>query len=654
MVELFVPATIWALVFLRFGLLPTALFHSLFDLMLFSIPLFIVETPQARVQQALVIAAALVPLAIVLVRRLRAGAWNELSPALRNGAWQVVAPAPGETSAAPTRAEIPRWALNFQRALPALGIAGLAGWLVATPFTPEVSGIDIGRAQAEAAADAALAQRGVTVGSPWKRFSVVRVARDDAAKWTTHRFVYSEAGPDAYRAAVGDVLAGPTWEVRYARFEGDIAERAEEWGVTIASDGRVSQVRHALPEQRPGARLSRDEAAAIAREAIKPAFGRDPSTLKDVGVEQLALPARVDWRFTYVDPNANVGPGGEARLFVVVAGDEIAGTGRYVHVPETWLREQTKREARLTVVRFAIGGTVLAAAIASLVFAVVLWARGRSDRRVLIGVAAVTLVVSVIGAANAWPLAAITLSTTEPLGTQVVLAIVGRMAGALGGALLIGLVGGVAAYAAAERPVHRIAGPMPAWAAGIGAALFAAGVAAVLAYFAPRMWPMWPDLALLSLELPSLGAFIAGARTLTTITGALFLLLVLERISASWRRRRWLVALVLVLVLAAMGVTASDPVAAMLRGIASGIVFAAVVFGLLRHDAAAVPAFAATSGSLAFIEEAVRGAWPAAPVHAAVFVVVAAAIAWIATRYIVAARTANSTAHSARFVDSVR
>jgi hypothetical protein len=139
-----------------------------------------------------------------------------------------------------------------------------------------------------------------------------------------------------------------------------------------------------------------------------------------------------------------------------------------------------------------------------------------------------------------------------------------------------------------------------------------------------------------------------------TIAGALFLLLVLERISASWQRRRWLVALVLVLVLAATGVTASDPVAAMLRGIASGVVLAAVLFGLLRYEAASVPAFVATGGSLAFIEEAARGAWPAAPVHATIVVVATAAIAWIATRYIVAARTAASTANSARFVDSIR
>ena len=68
-VELFVPSIVWALIFLRYGLLPTILLHATFDLALFSIPVFLVDAPGARLQQALVVAAALVPLAIVAVRR---------------------------------------------------------------------------------------------------------------------------------------------------------------------------------------------------------------------------------------------------------------------------------------------------------------------------------------------------------------------------------------------------------------------------------------------------------------------------------------------------------------------------------------------------------------------------------------------------------
>ena len=63
LVELFGPALIWGLIFLRFGLLPTVILHALFDLTLMSIPVFLVQGPGADFNRALVIAAGLVPTA---------------------------------------------------------------------------------------------------------------------------------------------------------------------------------------------------------------------------------------------------------------------------------------------------------------------------------------------------------------------------------------------------------------------------------------------------------------------------------------------------------------------------------------------------------------------------------------------------------------
>ena len=101
LVELTVPSMLWALIFLRYGLLPTIMFHALFDLALISIPLFLVDAEGAWVQRALVIAAALVPAGVVLMRRLQNGAWGTLPAALRNGAWRPLVPA----TAAPERVD---------------------------------------------------------------------------------------------------------------------------------------------------------------------------------------------------------------------------------------------------------------------------------------------------------------------------------------------------------------------------------------------------------------------------------------------------------------------------------------------------------------------------------------------------------------------
>ena len=86
------PSIVWALIFLRFGLLPTILLHATFDLALFSIPLFLLDAPGARLQQALVIAAAAVPLFVIAWRRAQAGGWHELPDSLRNARGGRVAP----------------------------------------------------------------------------------------------------------------------------------------------------------------------------------------------------------------------------------------------------------------------------------------------------------------------------------------------------------------------------------------------------------------------------------------------------------------------------------------------------------------------------------------------------------------------------------
>ena len=46
----------------------------------------------------------------------------------------------------------------------------------------------------------------------------------------------ARGGRGAYRALVGTMLAPPLWEVRYAMFDGDVVERAEEWRLAVTDD----------------------------------------------------------------------------------------------------------------------------------------------------------------------------------------------------------------------------------------------------------------------------------------------------------------------------------------------------------------------------------------------------------------------------------
>ncbi len=638
LVELIVPSLLWAAIFLRFGLVPTIILHATFDLVLFSIPVFLVDAPGARVQQALIVAAGLVPLVMVLARRLRAGAWSELPARLRNGGWQpAVLPPAVETPAA----QVPEVVLAhagaaFQRALPMLGLAGLAAWIAFTPFRTDAPPITLGRDEAIRVADRALAERGVTLGENWRRFAAVRLANDDGAQWNWHKFVWREKGRDAYRRLVGTVLPPPVWEVRYAMFDGDVAERAEEWRITVAGDGSVRTIRHQLPQARPGARLSRDAAQALAQAEVKRRFGRDAAAVRLVGADEEQRQNRTDWSFMFADPAVDVGNGGELRYVVLLAGDEIAGAGRIVHIPETWLRAEQERAKWRQVVRMSAGVVFMIGGFVALVLGIIAWSRGRSDTRAVWWAGGISFAVAVATYANGWPSTAMNLGTAEPLGSQYATLALGGLAGAVVTALLIGVVAGIGAWHARSARRAAIAGALPPWAAAVAASLFVSGVESVAGNLGPQSAPVWPAAWGMGLASPYAGAVLAGIGFLSTVSIGLFILYVVARLTHDWTRRTGLgIALVVVLqVAAALAQGGGNLGPALSAGLAAGLVLSAVLWLLLRYDPRVVAPYMATGIVLTIaaraIEEGTAQAYAAASLAAATLV----GVAWLVMRYL--------------------
>jgi hypothetical protein len=302
---------------------PTILLHATFDLALMAIPIFLVDAPGGHLQRALVIVAGVVPLALVLVRRVRAGAWREMTPALRNAAWQPATPA--EPEPAPPRrasaAAIGGWIATFQRALPVLGLVGSCCTRSRRRFASMRRRCDrSGQRHRERRCRARRAgRRAASVVAPDGRAEGA-VGRSAAAAMAPVRLARS--GRRRLSQACRHRARATRWDVRYARFDGDVADRAEEWRVTVNGDGSTRLVRHTLPEARPGAKLGAEDARALAEKAVRERLQLDPAQLNPIGAEDRQRPARVDWTFLYTDPRVDVGKGGEARAAVNLAGDE--------------------------------------------------------------------------------------------------------------------------------------------------------------------------------------------------------------------------------------------------------------------------------------------------------------------------------------------
>ncbi len=634
LVELLVPATLWALIYLRFGLLPTILLHALFDLSLFSIPLFLVDAPGAWVQRSLVIAAAVVPLVVIGVRRWQAGGWRELPSSLWNGSW-LPPPALAHTPVRVSTERANATATWLWRALPWMALAGGIAWAACTPFKSDVPGLPIDRVAAAAAAEAALEQRGIRLGPQWRRFSSIRSGIGELGQTQANTFVWREAGPAAYRALAGNVLAPPTWEIRFARFDGDVAERAEEWRVYVVGNGEIRQIQHRLPEGAPGAILAQNDALEIAQRAMHERFALDPASLQLRTSDQTRRDARSDWTFVFADPKIDVGKGGEARYQVVVAGDEVVAAGRTVFVPEEWLRAETERDDRHQVMKLAGIFAVALGALAALIFAVISWNRGHCDKHAMFLVGSTAMGVAVADLVNGWPDMMMQLQTAEPVASQLATAVSGKLFAALMAAGLVAFLSGVGSWFARSRSPAGFRSHMPAWAAGVAVALIVAGLAAASSALAERTLPLWPALSVESLASPLVGALVDPFGLVWASGVALFVLYLIDRGTQGWTRRVWVAALLLMAISCAGGLAAGrEPAVALLSGAVKGLVSFVLLWHILRHDLRTVPAFLATGMVLEGARNALITGDADAWLMAALGAIVTVAVAWAVTRYI--------------------
>ncbi|MDQ6621372.1 MAG: hypothetical protein M3Z31_17055, partial [Pseudomonadota bacterium] len=394
--------------------------------------------------------------------------------------------------------------------------------------------------------------------------------------------------------------------------------------------------------------LDRDAALALAERAVRTELEADPGKLRLVGAEQMQQPARRDWSFEFADPAVKIGEGGEARLQVVIAGDQVANAGRYVFIPESWMRTQRERQSQFTFLKLALAALAGVLLVAGLVFAATQWMRRRFDRRALFAVAAISFTLAALALANNYPQAAMSFRTSEPIAAQAGLGIVGGLIAAVFGALVIGLVSAIGAWAATRLPRHDFAGRWPPWLAGACAALMVAGFEASLSALAPRMAPIWPTYALAGQAVPLLGAVLSGASALSVIGVGLFVLAALDRVTQGWQKHLWLAGGVLVLSLTATALVGSArPVAALISGAITGAAAVVIVYGVLRFDLRSVPAYIVTGMLLALAESAAHNGSARDIVHGALAAATAIGIAVLVTRYIDRGASEALAAHDA-------
>lgn len=336
-VELVFVSSVFGGIYLKFGLLASIISHFCYDVFWFSLPIFVSSASSAWISKVIIVVATFIPLWIVIAARLRTKAWHEIPALLYNFAWQppVITPRVIDTTA-PIIKTVQPGVRNF---LLIASTFGLLAWLITTPFKQDGVSLMVTRSQASTVAQADLNARSVDLNS-WYPVQLPITDQTHVADNHQHRFIWQAGGKDVYHALLGTYLRAPFWVERLVKFTGTIPERAEEHREYVDHNGMVFRYYHILPETQPGKKLTQEEARLIALATVKKEFNRSVDQLIEISAVATKHPDRIDWLFTFAVPEDYPLSQGQARINVVIGGDQVVDSYRFIFVPEEYRRAQ--------------------------------------------------------------------------------------------------------------------------------------------------------------------------------------------------------------------------------------------------------------------------------------------------------------------------
>ncbi len=620
-VELIVPSLGFGGLYLTFGLLPAVILHYAFDVLMISLPLFISVAPGIWIDRILVILLLLIPFWVVLAARLRQKKWQEIPSELFNASWEPSAPRSWPIVESTRSLEGPKPALRF--ILPGIGVAGLALWLGLSLFQTDSPSVMINRSTAEKLARQILRERNIQLDAPWKVLSSVDGQPDEA-----DRFLWQTAGRETYHRLMGQYIDPPVWNVRFARFEGDVAGRAEEYFIDIDGQGELYRFQHKLPESRPGRSLQEEEARDLAKEGLQKIFHLDSSVLREISAVPSKLKERTDWSFTFADSARTPLPQGEARIQIQIAGDEVTNAYRFIYVPEEWARQQRDRRNLPNLVEYASLAMMGLIIVGGTVAGIISWSRKKFSSSTFFLAGGFLFLLALTNALNRMPAVMADFSTARPFVLQIYIVIAASLVGLLVMSLCLALIAGfVRLWSASATALSSF----ELWIYGIALGAFWPGLSALAWRFRPDNSPNWANFSALNHYLPLWERFGTTLwRFLLESLVVLFLFTMVDRVTCGWGKRKIPGAIILMvfgLVVAGTGNVETIP-SWLITGLLMGLFFLSSYALVLRFNLWIIPAALCAADILSLLRQGWQQPYAAALAHNLVAAAVLGLVAW--------------------------
>jgi len=606
LVELLIPSFTFGGIYLAFGLLPAIISHFIYDVVWFSIPIFVSLAPGALLNKCFIIFFALTPLWIVLRARINIGSWTKIIKNNLNAAWHPPLILKKEKVPLLTPKKI-ILSNTKKYIIFASGLVGILAWLVTTQFKNDAYSLMVTRAHATEQAKKQLQQQDITLTAPWK--PLTQVFTDYGIQ---HRFIWQEGGKDTYQKLLGTYLMPPYWVIRFAQFEGDIIERAEEYQLSLQEQSIIFRTLHILPETRPGTQFTEEQARIIAHNALTKQFNLDPATLEEISAVAEQQPARKDWVFTFADHTIYPLKKGQARINVIINGNMITDAYRYIHVPEEWERNEQNKQNIAGIINILCSLLLSIFFIMGSVISITQWRNFTTSRKAVMITFGILFVLFMGAIVNEWPSIIGKFNTSAPFSNQLFQTFSALIFISFIKASIISLI--VAAVTMFRTnttlPQTRIAYPI-----GISIGLFITGTQALVRSLLPSTEPLWADYSALGTFLPAY-TVIAHLVTFYITSTLLYLIFctIVDYGTNHGQKRQWLFSFLFILFgLSVYGVkTLNNLLSWFIMGTVMGSIVAFIYYFVIRFDRKLIPLITGTVFILHIIQQATFNAYPQA------------------------------------------
>jgi membrane protease YdiL (CAAX protease family) len=480
-VEVGIGGVALGIIMLRYGVLPTLIWHYSVDAMYTALLLLRSHNPYYVLSGAASGGIMLIPAVAAGIAYLYFKGF-EPEAGLTNADEGTSHPDATAVPAGPPPISLAYQAWSKGRVIAAVVVAAalLSLVLLVPAHRIESTDIKLDVPQARAAADNFVRSRGL---NPSAFHNVVYT--DSNFNWTTAKY-FLERRPISYiEKMAADIQPLAAWTVRYYK-----PLDKEEIRVSLdPSSGRVIEFHHELPEEQPGADISPEAARDIAARSIASrGFDLDKLVLKDTTSEKRKARRDHSMRWEARPGDARNLDEAHYRIEVQVVGDQVAAFSTFWKLPEDYQRER-ERTTPLQIALTAIQITVIACAVVLAVWIIIRKTRQRELQwkpALLIGAACTAI--GALGLISTYPLMFRGFNTAWSMEMFQAFMLVGMLIGVIGIFILTTFEAGLllslrpdclTAFAAVNRrKLGRDA--LLATLAGVAAFLFAAHFRALL------------------------------------------------------------------------------------------------------------------------------------------------------------------------------